>query len=299
VPPVTAGVREVISVAEGKQSRVPARPCVFCGSTAGITDEHVWPKWLRAHATDVTPERYTHTSGFGRTAADAFTEAPTVLLRQPGPVFNIRARAVCRKCNGGWMNVLEQRAKPLLLNMTASGRRDSLITLRPDQATTVASWAIKTSWMREESEPGRRATTQEMRQTLHRSGIPPKYSKVWAAKHDGRLDFNIKQAIVDVARHDRPWDTMDFRHVLRTCLTFLGISLLAYTVDGWGVPEPRHDLFRWVQLWPASSNVTFPPIATASDQDILIAAVRHPNLELPAVPRFVRDPNGPQQRRRN
>jgi hypothetical protein len=289
----------VISVADGKKLRVPARPCVFCESTAGVTDEHVWPKWLRAHTTDVTPERYTQTSGFGRSAADAFTEAPTVLLRQPGPVFNIRARAVCRECNGGWMNTLEQRAKPLLLNMAASGRPDALMTLTPDQATTIASWAVKTSWMREESEPGRRATTLEMRQALHRSGMPPKYSKVWAARHEGLLNFNIKQAMVDVARYDRPWDSTECRYVLRTCLTFLGISLLVYTVDGWGVPEPRHDLFRWVKLWPSASDVIFPPIATATDQDVLIAAVRQPNLELPALPRFVRDPNGPQQRRRN
>jgi hypothetical protein len=197
------------------------------------------------------------------------------------------------------MNILEQLAKPLLLKMTAADRPDSLITLTPDQATTVASWAIKTAWMREESEPGRRATTQVMRQALHRKRMPPEYSKVWAARHDGALNFNIKQATVDVARHDRPWDTTEYRYVLRTCLTFLGISLLTYTVDGWGVPEPRHDPFRWVQLWPSASDVTFPPIALASNQDVLIAAVRQPNLELPALHRFVRDPNGPQQRRRN
>lgn len=286
-------------MAGGKPPRVPARPCVFCGSTAGITYEHVWPRWLRAHATDVAAERYTHTSGFGRTAADAFTEAPTVVVRQPGPVFNMRARAVCRECNGGWMNTLEQRAMPLLLDMAASGRPDAIIKLTSDQAATVASWAIKTAWMREESEPGLRATTQEMRQALRLDGMPPKYSKVWAARHDGNLDFNIKQATVDVARHDRPWDTTEVRHVLRTCLTFLGISLLTYTVDGWGVPEPGHDPFRWVRVWPPSSDVTFPPVKTASDQDILIAAVRQPNLELPAVPRFVRDQNGPQQHRRN
>jgi hypothetical protein len=134
------------------------------------------------------------------------------------------------------------------------------------------------------SEPGQGATTQEMRQAPHCDGRPPKYIKVWAARHDGGLDFNIKQAVVDVARHDRPWDTTEVRHVLRTCLTFLGTSLLAYTIDGWGVPEPRHDLFRWVQPWPSTFDVTFPPVVTASDQDILIAVVRQPNLELQHCP---------------
>ncbi len=179
-----------------KRSRVPARPCVFCGSTAGITDEHVWPKWLRAHAADLAPERYTHTSGFARTAADAFTEAPTVLVRQPGTILGLRARAVCRECNGGWMSGLEQRAKPILLNMMSAARPGSVLTLGPDQAATVAAWAIKTAWMREETAPGDRATTRQMRRALHRD-------------------------------------------VLWTCLTFRGISLLAYTVDGWARAAPR------------------------------------------------------------
>ena len=33
-----------------------------------------------------------------------------------------------------------------------------------DQAATVAAWAIKTAWMRKETEPGDRATTPQMRQ---------------------------------------------------------------------------------------------------------------------------------------
>jgi hypothetical protein len=37
----------------------------------------------RAYSANLGAERYAHTSGFGRTAADAFTEAPTILLRQP------------------------------------------------------------------------------------------------------------------------------------------------------------------------------------------------------------------------
>jgi hypothetical protein len=197
------------------------------------------------------------------------------------------------------MSGLEQRAKPILLNMMSAARPGSVITLGPDQAATVAAWAIKTAWMREETEPGDRATTPQMRQALHRDVLPPGYSKVWAARHAGRLDFDIKQAAIDAARHDRAWDTKDVRHVLWTCLTFRGISLLVCTVDGWGVPEPHPDLFRWGRLWPCASDVTFPPVTAVSDQDVLMAVVQQPSLKFPQDARFVRDPAGPQQRRRN
>jgi len=185
------------------------------------------------------------------------------------------------------MSGLEQRAKPILLNMMSAARPGSVLTLGPGQAATVAAWARKTAWMREETAPGDRATTGQMRRALHRDALPPEYSKVWAARHAGRLDFDIKQAAIDAARHDRAWDTKDVRHVLWTCLTFRGISLLAYTGDGWGVPEPHPGLFRWGLLWPCASDVTFPPVTAVSDQDVLMAVVQQPSLKFPQGARFV------------
>lgn len=75
-------------------------------------------------------------------------------VQQPGTVLGIRARAACRGCNNGWMNKLEQRAKPVLMGMREAQRPDSVITLSPDRAATVAAWTVKTSWIREESAPG-------------------------------------------------------------------------------------------------------------------------------------------------
>jgi hypothetical protein len=63
-----------------------------------------------------------------------------VQVQQPGTVLGIRARAACRGCNNGWMNKLEQRAKPILMGMREAQRPDSVITLSPDRAATVAAW---------------------------------------------------------------------------------------------------------------------------------------------------------------
>jgi len=286
-------------VARATRSRGPARRCAFCGKTGRASNEHVWPQWLRAHANEVSPSRYLHTAGFTRTAADTLAETPTVTTHQPGSVFNIRARAVCRECNNGWMSALEQQAKPLLLAMIGAVQPGSAITLAPDQAATIATWAIKTAWMREESNPGPKATTQEMRQALHRTALPPEYSQVWAASHAGDRDFDINQASIDVMRHDRPWNDDDVRHVLWTSLTFCGISLLAYTVDGWGVQQPQRDPAQWIQIWPCASEVRFPAVAV-TDREVLLAVVNQaPHISLPKTSRLERDPLGPQERRRN
>jgi hypothetical protein len=86
------------------------------------------------------------------------------------------------------MSRLEQRVKPVLLDMMTTARPGSVITLGPDQAATVAAWAIKTAWMREETAPGNRATTPQMRRAQRRDVLPPGYSKIWAARRAGRLD---------------------------------------------------------------------------------------------------------------
>lgn len=244
--------------------------------------------------------RSTATSGFTRTAADTFTETPTVVIHKPGSVFNNRALAVCRRCNNGWMSAMERKAKPLIVSMMNLTEPEPVVTLTPDQAAILATWAIKTAWMNEESEPGWRATTREMRRALHLNSLPPEYSAVWAARHIGSLDFNIKQAQIQVARHDRPWNSKEVRQVLWTCLTFRGIALLAYTVDGWGVAPPQRDPFRWVPLWPCSTNVQFPPPNSVNDLDVLLSVVNQASqINLPESVRFVCDPLGPQERWRN
>ena len=198
------------------------------------------------------------------------------------------------------MSRLEQRAKPLIISMMSTAPPGSAVILTPDQTASLATWAIKTAWMSEESDPGRRTTTQEMRRALYRYNLPPEHSAVWAGRHVGSLDFHIRQAQIQVARSDRPWDSNDVRQVLWTGLIFCGIAFLAYTVDGWGVAPPQRDPSRWVQLWPSSADVRYPPPGPVSDFDVLLAVVNQsPNIHLPVVDRFVRDPFGVRQHRRN
>lgn len=290
---------EVTRTARKKRPQTQRRRCLFCGRPGDMTREHVWAQWLRPYGLDVRPERTTLLAAFTRTAADTYTEQPTLITKQPGSVFANRALSVCRSCNNGWMSALEQDAKPLIVSMM-SGSEVPGVILTPDQAAVLATWTVKTAWMSEESDPGERATTQQMRQTLHQASLPPENSMVWAARHDGTLDFHIRQLQAQVGRYDRPWDSTEVRHVLWTCLTFRGIAFLSYTVDGWGVPTPQRDPSRWLQIWPATADLRYPPPVNVSDVEALSAVTSQaPYIKIQPESKLIPDPSGLQRYRRN
>jgi hypothetical protein len=299
IPAVGATPEEVTVTPPKSRRGGPVRRCAFCGLSGGMTKEHVWPQWLRQLAGELEPVRFAHTAGFERSAADAFREMPTVTVQQPGSVLNLVARAVCARCNSGWMSRLEERARPLLLGLAEAACTGALYVLTPDQAAAVAAWAVKTAWMREFTSPSR-SSTAKMRHSLYQRLLPPEFSMVWAARHVGELDFDILQAVVSIARYDRRWDDGNTRRAQWTCLTFRGIALLVYTVDGWGVPPPQRNPALWVPLWPSVAAVRFPPPTTIDDSGVKTAVARHtPWLQFPDVPRFERDGQGPQFIRRN
>ncbi|PSR20353.1 MAG: hypothetical protein C7B45_15330 [Sulfobacillus acidophilus] len=79
-----------------------ARRCVFCGASGPMTREHVWPDWL---------------------SRTGFPNEPTVIESGPlnrlpsefGPMrpLSTTVKAVCDKCNNGWMSRLEKELRHL------------------------------------------------------------------------------------------------------------------------------------------------------------------------------------------
>jgi hypothetical protein len=76
------------SIMEGVMPRASKPQCVFCQREES-SDEHVFARWL------------------SRLLADG---APFTLNKEPGrntsglQTINVKSRAACRSCNGGWMS---------------------------------------------------------------------------------------------------------------------------------------------------------------------------------------------------
>jgi hypothetical protein len=112
-----------------------ARQCVFCGYPE-VTKEHAFPKWLRK----VVSDRESLHAGM---LADV-TSGANLHRSYAGLPFNLKVGRVCRdRCNGGWMNALENDARPFLQPMLEGRGR----VLHEHGQHLVATWAYKTALM--------------------------------------------------------------------------------------------------------------------------------------------------------
>jgi hypothetical protein len=144
-------------------------PCVYCGATR-TTKEHVWPKWLRKILPDYTKTTYTHQRG---------DEPPRVW---EDVAAAITVGVVCGDCNHGWMNDLENAARPLLEPMIA-GRRTTLD--KPEQRA-LAAWGIKTAMMLEQTNPATASIPASHYAFLHEHKEPPSTTFAWLAATDAK-----------------------------------------------------------------------------------------------------------------
>ena len=106
-----------------------ARQCAFCGSSSGLTREHVLPDWLTAIGLD--PEPSIHQSG-------PLNRLPHQWSAKP---FTTTVRMVCAKCNNGWLSELEGAAKPIIAPLI---RGEARCLPYEDQAL-IAAWTCKTA----------------------------------------------------------------------------------------------------------------------------------------------------------
>lgn len=75
------------------------------------------------------------------------SDGPPRQVRQ-GPLDSM-VRAVCQSCNSGWMSRLEQRTKPLLIQMIKGKRVE--IDMRKQR--DIAAWAVKTIMVQNQLRP--------------------------------------------------------------------------------------------------------------------------------------------------
>jgi hypothetical protein len=96
--------------------------------------------------------------------------------------LSITAKQVCNDCNGGWMNDLENEARPYLTPMI-QGRS---IHLYREGQTAVASWAVKTALAANLTTPEKPAPTEHYRE-ITATRRPPRQTQVWLAACDGSV----------------------------------------------------------------------------------------------------------------
>lgn len=146
-------------------------PCVFCGFTGKLTNEHAWPQWIAEVRPDLAKNP---SSAVGPVGGVHET-------RSHGP-FEIEVGCVCEDCNCGWMSDLEVIAKPILTKMLRGNNR----TLFSPSQRVVATWAFKTALMLREAtfpraDSGRGTVPATHYRHLYDHAEPPQSVTIWLA----------------------------------------------------------------------------------------------------------------------
>ena len=144
--------------------------CIFCGKP-GVTKEHVWPAWLLPYLPrDAVNHELLDETHYR-------THVERAVRRHAGAPHSGTLRIVCRSCNNGWMSILQNEAKPILLPLVLGEPRT---LFRKDQ-TILAAWMSMFAMVAEfRSKTERRvAVTPDQRRYLMDHRHPPAHWKIW------------------------------------------------------------------------------------------------------------------------
>jgi hypothetical protein len=139
------------------------RFCIFCGSRADLSREHVWPQWLRDHLSG----RGVNVPDWGR--GNPRTGATRNARRTQDGMPEELIRRVCRDCNHGWMAGLESEMKPVFELLY-----EYQTTITPDMQNVIARWTFKTAAVYEWVRPETHTIRQDQREAFRDTGeLPP------------------------------------------------------------------------------------------------------------------------------
>ena len=219
------------------------RHCVFCGGRAN-SKEHAWPEWLLK--LERPGRRVEWLRGL---------DAEEVLYIPNG---ELRTGVVCKRCNNGWMDRIEQSSRHVITAM----HQNLSIPLDEELQRIVALWTVKTTMVMEAFgkkdapwfyEPVQRHAMREAHQIPERTGV-------WVGRYLGL--------------HTPAWfagpfgPTPEMTLGLSVTMTFgaLSVHLVTLRAD-YNVPKvegPWTDALA--RVWPTTPGlIHWPPSVSFSD----------------------------------
>lgn len=154
-----------------------ANKCLFCGNEGmQLSNEHVVPKWLLEYLQ--LPDDDQLFQAIADTTTGELTEAPRV-----HSTFNFVQGSVCKiDCNEGWLNRLEEQARPLLKPLMDN--TISVTGLNTIGRSIVGKWAVKTAYLHTWASPLKRPVPVEHLRPLYGDfGLPLSTVSVFAMQH--------------------------------------------------------------------------------------------------------------------
>ncbi len=241
------------------------RHCAFCGSTANLHREHVFPKWLSRLIFEIL--------------RDDPRNPPHTLFRvhmqtgdgdRVGTLIDVVTKRVCKACNTGWMSCLEDGVKPILTPLL----REASVALSPADQAVLSQWAAKTAMtvdLARTRSPHRSLVPERHCGELMRTAQPPRRCEVWLAAYQGEHFGCSTHTHENEITFETAPDLGTYR-IYALTINVLGVllQLVGDTMpEHWtlqGAPQPGPTAHR---IWPPHGEfVTWPPPETLDDDGL-------------------------------
>lgn len=243
--------------------------CAFCGlpfdraQRRARTGEHVLPLWtldyVPGEAGPVTHHRQSTVEG-------GFDQVWTA------DEFDVVAKRVCEQCNDGWMNDLENQARPFLIPMIRGHGKH----LHQTGQELVASWCVKTALAVHLTTAEKAAPVEHYRE-IARTHRPPSDTWVWLAAYDGGQN---------IARHHSTALELEAESFTAYgYATTLAVGHFAFQVAGYSGAEEEVTFAEGpaggqakLRIWPYTGRTVIWPPRLVLDQtsfDAFAAAFEH------------------------
>jgi hypothetical protein len=224
--------------------------CIFCGREQA-SDEHVFGRWVSRLFADGVP--FTLAKAPGRSTSGL-------------KVINVKNRATCASCNGGWMSRSETEAKALLPPVI---RGESILWDSAQQAR-VARWAFKTALMLDRSSVASQVAPRHHFRFLFKQQSPPESVTIYLARYFpgagedqvGFIGSSYTPTGVNPHLYPDPYQiTFSVGQAVFQVVGHSGTAPVEIRRAGQldsGLVIPINDLFR--QLWPIRAHdFAWPP----------------------------------------
>jgi hypothetical protein len=271
VRPAPVQIPQVDPPAALGRGRGERRACVFCGAEdRKISKEHLWSKWM---ATYVEP------AGGSRNRKSRVLSTKTGQVKDseswPEAAFGQEVSGPCKLCNEGWMEQIEEDARPFLIPML----EDRETELRPEDQRAVAHWATLKLLVGHLGHPAEKQSipAARFRQFFIDRSLPVG-ARVWLGRYDGSGTWPTHYRYLELFVSENGGTEPELSNGY---LASFSVGHLAFFYWGHELPQgPLPDVSRvtayLTSVWPATGTARWPPEASLDGDGMRFVMERFP-----------------------
>jgi hypothetical protein len=233
--------------------------CIFCGSS-GMSKEHLFSDWLR--------ELFPRSAADTHTIGESRDGEPLRLRQRQNHSGSKKVRVVCKKCNNGWISIVDDAAKAVVLPLI----RGEAAVVSSKTQHALALWFAKIAIVGD-SRDRRGYISQSERATFMRQREPSALWEMWLASYEG-TDYRDLALFQNGANLDAlklaavggPAVPVGYLQA-----TTFGIGKLVALVIGNDIPQLRFSVGtfspRARRIWPLGPSFNWPILPPLNDSE--------------------------------